>query len=455
MKRKYTKGVEMESGKFIVSCGMKKRGLLLSVLTILFVCSFSLCAGESYESVEFGELKKAKKEINNKSITLKAALGEIGSGSFKLVKEGIAAVGYTAVKLHRPGKTNESFNAYLANGSSAKQTYQNYGSGERLKKTWDPERAVSVSGTVYYTGGWDYPIAMVIDRVESTPGGPKGNLRYSITVADFENKANWQGRWNIGDGFTEIMTNALQESRRFIVLGDKQMRYEAMQEQDLGASGRVAGGKKTPKIGRMTPAQLLVKGAITHVQHSTTGGSGGINIQGIQIGGSKDHAEVNITIYLVDSETGQVKASTKVVGKSQRKGGRLGYFGGGLGGLTGGLSGFKKDNVGKACEDAVGLAVDFLIEQLEGIPWEGTIMLAKGDKILVNRGEREGVQVGQRFSVGSVEELVDEDTGEVLDVEMTQVGVVEVTRVKEKLSYCKAIEGGSEIRKGMSIHPAE
>ena len=65
--------------------------------------------------------------------------------------------------------------------------------------------------------------------------------------------------------------------------------------------------------------------------------SGGINIQGIQVGGSKDKAEVNITMYLVDSETGQVKASNKVVGTSARKGGRLGYFGGGLGGVTGGL----------------------------------------------------------------------------------------------------------------------
>lgn len=443
----------MEAGKFIEK---EKRGLFLFGLTILFVCSFSLCSGESYDGVAFDDLKKANKEISGKSIMVKAGLGELGSGSFKLDDIGIGAAGYTSVKLYRPGKTSESFNAYLPNDSSVMQTYQGYGTGARLKKTWEEDRGVSVWGTVYHTGGlWDYPIAMVIDRIEPTKDKPKGNLRYSITVVDFENKANWQGQWNIGDGFTEIMTNALQESDWFIVLGDKQMRVEAMQEQDLGDSGRVAKGKKTPKIGRMTPAQLLVKGAITHVQQSTTGGSGGISIQGIQIGGSKDHAEVNITIYLVDSETGQVKASTNVVGKSKREGGRLGYFGGGLGGLTGGLSGFKKDNVGKACEDAVAQAVEFLIEQLEDIPWEGSIVLAKDGKILINRGEREGVQVGQRFNVGSVEELVDEDTGEVLDVEMTQVGVVEITEVKEKISYCKAIEGGGEIAKGMSIQFAE
>ena len=111
--------------------------------------------------------------------------------------------------------------------------------------------------------------------------------------------------------------------------------------------------------------------------------------------------------------------------------------------------------MGKASEDAVAQAVEFLIKQLEDIPWEGTIVLAKPGTILINRGQREGVNVGHKFTVGSIEELVDEDTGEVLDVEMTQVGILEVTKVKEKVAYCKAIEGGDEIKKGMTIQPLE
>ena len=75
---------------------------------------------------------------------------------------------------------------------------------------------------------------------------------------------------------------------------------------DSRASGRMAGGNKAPQVGRMTPAQLLVRGSITHVQDDTTGGSGGLSFKGISLGGSKGKAVVNITIYLVDSETGQV-----------------------------------------------------------------------------------------------------------------------------------------------------
>ncbi len=296
---------------------------------------------------------------------------------------------------------------------------------------------------------------IIMMSLTAPAAGAKGNLRYSITVSTFENKAGWHGRWSIGDGFATIMTDALQTSGHFIVLGDSQMRQEALHEQDFVASGRTAKGKKAPKMGRMTPAQLLVKGAITHVQSSTTGGKGGLSFKGIRLGGSKDTAEINATIYLVDSETGQVKASTKVVGKSGRKGLAVGYSGSSLGGLTGGLDGFKKDNVGKATEDAVAQAVKFLVDQLEDIAWEGSIVLVKSNKIVMNRGSREGVSVGSMFNVGGIEELVDEDTGEVLDSEMTTVATVEVTKVKEKIAYLKVLSGGGNIKKGMSVFPAQ
>ena len=92
---------------------------------------------------------------------------------------------------------------------------------------------------------------------ETIPAPPEGNLRYSVTVTKFKNEAGWHGKWKIGDGMTTIMTDALHDSGWFIVLGDDEMRKAAMKEQDFAASGRTAKGKKSAKIGRMTPAQLL------------------------------------------------------------------------------------------------------------------------------------------------------------------------------------------------------
>lgn len=305
----------------------------------------------------------------------------------------------------------------------------------------------SVLLAVVLAAGMSDTIAMAADE-------PKGGLRYSITVTKFENEAQWGGQWDIGDGFKTIMTAALDGSGKFIVLGDSEMRNEAMKEQDFAASGRTAGGKKAPQVGRMTPAQLLVRGSVTHVQNDTTGGSGGLNLPGgLRLGGSGGKAEVNITIYLVDSATGQVKASTKVVGQSGRKGISVGYWGSKLGGATGDLDMYKKDNVGKACENAVAQAVEFLQKKLDKVPWQASVVLATPEKIGINRGTREGVTEGMKFQVGTSEDVVDPDTGDVLDSTIKKIGVIEVTEVKEKLTYCKPIEGAGKIEKGMAAFP--
>ena len=151
----------------------------------------------------------------------------------------------------------------------------------------------------------------------------------------------------------------------------------------------------------------------------------------------------------MDSTTGQVKSSTKVVGKAGRKGLNIGYSGSHFGGD---LGGFMKDNVGKACEDAVAQAVEFLEKQLEKIPWEGSVIKA-GDKILINRGSREGVAEGDVFAVGTSESITDPDTGEVLDNDIKKAGKIKAVTVKEKISYCEAIEGGDKIKASMSVQP--
>lgn len=295
-----------------------------------------------------------------------------------------------------------------------------------------------------------FQTALLQAEANTIPAPPEGNLRYSITVKKFKNEANWSGQYSLGEGMKTIMTDLLHESGWFITLGDDEMRNAAMQEQDFAATGRAAKGKKSAKMGRMTPAQLLVRGSITHVQEVGSK-KAGFNYMGISLGGDTGSAEINFTVYLVDSETGQVVASTNVVGDSGRVGYKIGYSGADLGGLRGAFGGEEKDNVGKAAEDAVGQAVKFLIQQLEDIPWEGTVIMAKGNKIIMNRGSRDGVSVGKRFKVGETEELVDPDTGEVLDVDMTTVGKLEVTKVKEKIAYMKVTDGGEGIRKGMSV----
>jgi len=277
-----------------------------------------------------------------------------------------------------------------------------------------------------------------------------GGLRYSIMVTRFDNRANWSGAWNLGDAWATVLTDMLTQSGKFIVLGEQEMRSEAMAEQDFAASGRAAGGAKAPATGQMTPAQLLVKGAITHVQMDTGGGGGGLRIKGFRIGGGGGKAEINATIYVVDSTTGQVLASTNVVGKAKRKKVNLGYDTSRWGAAFGG---HENDNLGRAVQDACAQAVQFIIQQLPNVSWTGTVAAVRGDKVYVNRGSREGVQPGMEFVVGQRDVIRDPDTGEILDEEVIEVARLRVDRVKEKLSICSVVSGdAAKIEKGMAVH---
>lgn len=277
-----------------------------------------------------------------------------------------------------------------------------------------------------------------------------GGLRYSITVTEFENKAGWYGRFDIGNAWGTVLTDMLNQTGQFIVLGESDMRGAALDEQDFAASGRTAGGNKAPVTGQMTPAQLLVKGAITHVQDDTAKGGGGIRVGGFKIGGKGGKGEVNATIYVVDSTTGQVLASKSVVGTSKKRGLSVGYSEAGWGAAFGGE---KNDNVGLAIQEACAEAVEFIKAQLPNIPWTGTVVMNREGSIYINRGEREGVTAGQTFTVGDVERIHDPDTGEVLDEVMTTLATIKVDSVKEKLSICSVVSGdAAAVEKGMAVH---
>ncbi len=294
-------------------------------------------------------------------------------------------------------------------------------------------------------------IGTVLTIRAADPAPAKGGLRYTITVTKFENHANYSGRFALTDTFGAIMTDSLQNTGRFIVIAENDMRQAAMGEQDFAASGRAATGDKAPVMGNMTPAQLLVKGEITNFQDGTEGGHGGFGFGGIRVGGSGKTTEINAVIYIVDSTTGQVKASKKVIGEVKSSGLSIGVS---KDGFNGDIGAFKKTNVGRAMDAAIDEAVAFCVQQLESLPWTGNVILVKGSQVYFNRGSREGVSVGQVFKVGSAEVLRDPGTGEVLDTSFTEKGEIKVDSVKEKVSIC-SIVSGTGIEKGMSVAPKD
>jgi curli biogenesis system outer membrane secretion channel CsgG len=277
----------------------------------------------------------------------------------------------------------------------------------------------------------------------------KGGLRYTIAVTTFENHAKYPGQFVLADTWAALLTESLARSGHFIVIAESDMRTASLAEQDFAKSGRAATGDKAPPAGHMTPAQLLIKGEITHFEDGTKASSGGLSFKGINLGLKGSTAEINAVVYVVDSATGRVVASQKVVGQAKSSGLTLGFTNKDW---SSDLGGFKNTNVGKAVEAAIDQAVEFCTAQLESLPWSGDVILVKDAQVYVNRGAREGVTAGQMFKAGVAQTLRDPGTGEVLDTTFTEKARLKVEIVKEKVAIC-TIVSGEGLAAGMSVSP--
>jgi len=193
--------------------------------------------------------------------------------------------------------------------------------------------------------------------------GPKAR----IAVARFENKSADSRDWyspQIGDGMADMLTTALVNSGRYIVL-ERQNVDTVLSEQDLGASGRVR-EETAAAIGEIEGAELLVVAAVTEFEGNAGGtraGGGGFGggILGAIAGGSRS-AHMAIDLRVVDARTSRILAATSVEGEARdfNLGGALAGYTGTVG-LGGALSTWKNTPREKALRQVIGAAVDYVI----------------------------------------------------------------------------------------------
>jgi len=258
-----------------------------------------------------------------------------------------------------------------------------------------------------------------------------------VAVADFENKTNYAGQVSLGTGMAEQLTDALIQSKQFIVLERADIKG-VLEEQDFAASGRTTstGGAK---IGQLNRAQILIKGAVTEFSYSESGGGQGLSIKGFSVGTSSNNAHVAVIVYLYDTTTGQVLDSQRCEGKAES---------GGLSFAVAkrdwgfGTSGFKSTPLGKATQIAIDQAVVFIAARMASVPWQGRIVKADSSKVYLNVGTSSGIHVGDEFNVYKEgEALVDPESGLNLGSEMTRIGRVQIVQVQEKFAIATPVAG--------------
>ena len=177
-----------------------------------------------------------------------------------------------------------------------------------------------------------------------------------LGVIEFKNESG-AGWWSGGVGWelAGMLSNELGATNAFRIV--ERSKLEAvLQEQNLGASGRVAAGTGA-KIGKLTGAQYLVAGTVTSYEENTKGTGGGISFRGVSLGGKSSEAYLAVDIRVINATTGEVDFVRTVEGRSKGGGVSIGLYRGGFGGS---LSQENKTPAGKAIRAALVEITDYL-----------------------------------------------------------------------------------------------
>lgn len=182
--------------------------------------------------------------------------------------------------------------------------------------------------------------------IEQARQEPYSGPKLRIAVKEFDFKAA-RGSREIGRGMSDMLADSLFNSNRFIVL-EREHLGEVMEEQDLGASGRIKKETAAP-IGEIEGAQLLIRGSITEFEPNCKGGAA-LFIAAKQ-------ACVTINLRIIDAKTGRVVNATTVEGRSGTVGGGLIFA---TSPLPVGLGGWKKTPMESAIRQCIETAVQYI-----------------------------------------------------------------------------------------------
>jgi curli biogenesis system outer membrane secretion channel CsgG len=269
--------------------------------------------------------------------------------------------------------------------------------------------------------------------------GDYAGVKHAVGVLDFENTGNFFTDMGLGENMRLMLESSLFATNRFVIVERGEL-GAVLAEQDLQASKRSAAAGSVAQTGQVRSARYLATGAITEASSSTSGDDAGVRIKGFKIGGASTKASVVAVVKLIDTSSGEVVASQRLRGEAGKSGLKIGYSDHRFGGT---LGSFAKTPLGEAAQDCIDQATKFIASAMEDFAIEGSVVTVARDEVIVNLGENRGMKPGLRFMVRQDGELLlDPETGEVLDrIEGEVTGTIEIARVREKISYCKLVEG--------------
>ncbi len=257
----------------------------------------------------------------------------------------------------------------------------------------------------------------------------------TIAVAKFDGHGAFvakYGGWDeIGGGLAAMLISELNRSGRFNVV-DRADLDSVLREQQYSESGLTAA--RTVKAGRLLGAQYLVRGSVTEFDEAESGG--GFSLGGT-VGGflgsispQSRSGHVAIDVRVIDTTTGQIVHSY-TANKRIKESAIAGSFG--FKNLSVGANSFERTPLGKAARGAISEATQSIVQAMNSHAWEGAVAKVSGNLLYVNAGQDSGLAPGDVLTIHRViDKVTDPVTGEVLGMEMVELGYATVTNVQAR-----------------------
>lgn len=273
----------------------------------------------------------------------------------------------------------------------------------------------------------------ILSAAVQTIPGPKRSIAIGeIDAAGIAAPAGTS--WSVGTGLSAMLSTALQESDRFIIV-ERGALTHVLNEQQM-AVNHISAGTDAPQPGAVIPAQYLVVGSVTEFGASDKGGGislgGGSGLFGGALSLSNTKGSVAIDLRIVNMRTsGQVAAFTV---KREISSTSVGISGGYKNVSLGG-SQFWSTPIGEATRAAINDAVNKIASAVAGGSWEGAVVETDGDVLFVNAGADIGLKSGDRLTIERIgKTFTDPTNGQVLAERKMVLGTVELKSVEAKLA---------------------
>lgn len=255
------------------------------------------------------------------------------------------------------------------------------------------------------------------------------SLKRKVAIARFGNEAQYgksalfglNNNYNAEKQATDILSAKLANSGKFILLerSDINNINKELSINNLGSLN----------IG----ADYLIVGSISEFGRRNISDTGVFSRSKIQV------AYAKVSVRLIDVKTGQIIFAQEGAGESKSESGTA--FG------VGKHVGYDSTLNDKAISTAISSVVDGIMQNLLNKPWKSYILSIESDSIMIAGGEKQGIRVGDTFSVfGKGKSIKNPQTGMLIELPGTKIATLKVfnqfgTNYTDEGSICQVING--------------